>query len=127
LPQFTATRRPTWTSASSVWPEHKSGIAYTPRDGFDELRATFEEVESVNEERLGALVRKRFDVLLEAKVDRINAALDLQTKRMDKLALRQARPALEGRGASSVTSRAARRAVSRPRIRPMRWLIRSMR
>jgi HK97 family phage major capsid protein len=31
-------------------------------------------------------------------VDRINAALDLQTKRMDDLALRQARPALEGRG-----------------------------
>jgi len=79
-------------------PEHKSGIAYTPRDGFDELRATFEEFKSANDERLGALERKRGDVLLEEKVDRINAALDLQTKRMDELALRQARPALEGRG-----------------------------
>ncbi|MBN9003421.1 MAG: phage major capsid protein, partial [Rhizobiales bacterium] len=62
-------------------PEHKSGIAYTPRDGFDELRATFEEFKSANDERLGALERKRGDVLLEEKVDRINAALDTQMKR----------------------------------------------
>ena len=79
-------------------PEHKSGIAYASRGGFDELRATFEEFKSANDERLGALERKRSDVLLEEKVDRINAALDLQTKRMDEMALRQARPALEGRG-----------------------------
>jgi len=79
-------------------PEHKSGIAYAARDGFDELRATFEEFRSANDERLAALERKRADVLLEEKVDRINAALDLQTRRMDELALRQARPALEGRG-----------------------------
>ncbi len=76
-------------------PEHKSGIA---RDGFDELRATFEDFKSANDERLDALERKRGDVLLEQKVDRINAALDRQTRRMDELALRQARPALEGRG-----------------------------
>jgi HK97 family phage major capsid protein len=79
-------------------PEHKSGIAYTPRDDYDELRATFEEFKSANDERLAKIERKRADVLLDEKVDRINAALDLQTKRMDDLALRQARPALEGRG-----------------------------
>lgn len=79
-------------------PEHKSGIAYTPRDDYDELRATFEEFKSANDERLAKIERKRGDVLLDEKVDRINAALDLQTKRMDDLALRQARPALEGRG-----------------------------
>jgi len=79
-------------------PEHKSGIAYTPRDDYDELRATFEEFKSANDERLAKIERKRGDVLLDDKVDRINAALDLQTKRMDDLALRQARPALEGRG-----------------------------
>jgi len=79
-------------------PEHKSGIAYTPRDDYDTLRHTFEEFKSANDERLVALERKRGDVLIEQKVDRINAALDLQTKRMDELALRQARPALEGRG-----------------------------
>lgn len=79
-------------------PEHKSGIAYTPRDDYDELRATFEEFKSANDERLAKIERKRGDVLLDDKVDRINAALDLQTKRMDDLALRQARPELEGRG-----------------------------
>jgi HK97 family phage major capsid protein len=79
-------------------PEHKSGIAYTPRDDYDELRATFEEFKSANDERLAKIERKRADVLLDEKVDRINAALDLQTKRMDDLALRQARPALDGRG-----------------------------
>jgi HK97 family phage major capsid protein len=79
-------------------PEHKSGIAYTPRDDYDDLRATFEAFKSANDERLAKIERKRGDVLLDDKVDRINAALDLQTKRMDDLALRQARPALEGRG-----------------------------
>jgi len=79
-------------------PEHKSGIAAAPRDGFDDLRATFEEFKSANDERIDALERKRGDVLLEEKVDRINAALDRQTRRMDEMALRQARPPLEGRG-----------------------------
>ncbi|MCO5129854.1 MAG: phage major capsid protein [Xanthobacteraceae bacterium] len=85
-------------------PEHKSGIA---RDGFDELRATFEDFKSANDERLSALERKRGDVLLEEKVDRINLALDRQTRRMDELALRQARPTLEGRG-KPATDTAAR-------------------
>jgi HK97 family phage major capsid protein len=88
-------------------PEHKSGIVYTPRDDYDELRATFEEFKSANDERLAKIERKRADVLLDEKVDRINAALDLQTKRMDDLALRQARPALEGRG-KIVTDSASR-------------------
>ena len=88
-------------------PEHKSGIAYTPRDDYDELRATFEEFKSANDERLAKIERKRADVLLDEKVDRINAALDLQTKRMDDLALRQARPVLEGRG-KVVTDAASR-------------------
>ncbi len=79
-------------------PEHKSGIAYAARDSYDDLRVTFEDFKAANDERLKALERKRADVLLEEKVDRINAALDLQTRRMDELALRQARPALEGRG-----------------------------
>ncbi|MBN9041228.1 MAG: capsid protein [Rhizobiales bacterium 62-47] len=88
-------------------PEHKSGIGYAPRDDYDTLRHTFEEFKSANDERLGALERKRGDVLIEEKVDRINAALDLQTKRMDELALRHARPVLEGRG-KMVTDAAAR-------------------
>jgi HK97 family phage major capsid protein len=75
-------------------PEHKAGFA--GRDGFDELRSTFEEFKSANDERLAKIERGRGDVVLEEKVDRINAALDAQRRRLDDLALKQARPALEG-------------------------------
>lgn len=76
-------------------PEHKAGFA-PGRDGFDELRATFEEFKSANDERLAKLERGRGDVVLEQKVDRINAALDAQHRRLDEVALKQARPAIEG-------------------------------
>jgi HK97 family phage major capsid protein len=52
------------------------------------LRA-FEEFKSANDEREGT---RRADVLLEEKVTRINAALDQQTRRLDELALKSARP-----------------------------------
>jgi hypothetical protein len=48
-------------------PERKAGFA--GRDGFDDLRATFEEFKSANDERLAKLERGRGDVLLEQKVD----------------------------------------------------------
>ena len=76
-------------------PEHKSGGAV--RGGYDDFRVTFEEFKAANDERLARLEQKRGDVLLEEKVDRINAALDAQHRRMDELALKHARPALEGR------------------------------
>ena len=86
-------------------PEYKSGVAV--RGDYDDFRVTFEEFKAANDERLARLEKKRGDVLLEEKVDRINAALDAQHKRMDELALKHARPALEGRGriASDATSR----------------------
>ena len=85
--------------------EHKSGVAV--RGDYDDFRVTFEEFKAANDERLARLEKKRGDVLLEEKVDRINAALDAQHKRMDELALKHARPALEGRGriASDAASR----------------------
>ncbi|MBC7584168.1 MAG: phage major capsid protein [Tardiphaga sp.] len=76
-------------------PEHKAGFA-PGRDGVDELRSTFEEFKSANDERLAKLERGRGDVVLEQKVDRINAALDAQHRRLDEVALKQARPAIEG-------------------------------
>ena len=76
-------------------PEHKAGFA-PGRDGVDELRATFEEFKSANDERLAKLERGRGDVVLEQKVERINAALDVQHRRLDEVALKQARPAIEG-------------------------------
>ena len=86
-------------------PEHKAGFS-SGRDGVDELRTTFEEFKSANDERLAKLERGRGDVLLEEKVDRINAALDAQHRRMDDFALKQARPALEGarRGPDEATA-----------------------
>lgn len=90
-------------------PEHKSGGAV--RGGYDDFRVTFEEFKAANDERLAQLEQRRGDVLLEEKVDRINAALDAQHRRMDELALKQVRPALEGRtgivGAASVEHKSA--------------------
>jgi HK97 family phage major capsid protein len=77
-------------------PEHKAGIAV--RDEFDELRATFEHFKAANDERLAAVERRRPDVLLEEKVERLNAAMETNNRRVDDIALKQARPALEVRG-----------------------------
>lgn len=77
-------------------PEQKAGIA-AYGDDTDDLRRTFEAFKDANDERLAALERKRGDVLLEEKVDRLNGALDAQQRRLDDVVLRQARPALEGR------------------------------
>ncbi len=76
-------------------PEQKAGISAAGRDAHDELMRSFEEFKSSNDERLASLGR-RADVLLEEKVDRINAALDTQMKRIDELALKSARPSLGG-------------------------------
>jgi HK97 family phage major capsid protein len=78
---------------SDTAPEHKAGIVV--RDDYEDLRVTFEEFKSANDERLAKLERRRGDVLLDEKVERINTSL---TRRMDDLALKQGRPALEGRG-----------------------------
>src|SRR3954452_5691861 len=77
-------------------PEHKAGIAV--RDEFDELRSTFEQFKAANDERLAAVERRRPDPLLEEKVERINAVVETQSRRIDEFTLKQARPALEMRG-----------------------------
>jgi len=76
-------------------PEHKSGISSAQRGEHDAIMAMFEEFKASNDERLAA-VGRRADVLLDEKVDRINGALDAQMKRIDDLALKSARPVLEG-------------------------------
>lgn len=68
-------------------PEHKAGFA-APRENYDELRQTFEDFKTANDERLARIEHKRGDVLLEEKVDRINAALDAQQRRLDDILLR---------------------------------------
>ena len=54
-------------------PEHKAGFSTGARDDYDELRHTFQEFKAANDERLAVIEHKRGDVLLEEKVDRINA------------------------------------------------------
>lgn len=76
-------------------PEHKAGFAAS-RESYDELRQTFEDFKLANDERLADIERKRGDVLLEQKVDRINAALDAQQRRLDDIVLRAARPRIGG-------------------------------
>jgi HK97 family phage major capsid protein len=87
-------------------PEHKAGISSPQRGEHDAFMQMFEEFKASNDERLAAAGR-RADVLLDEKVDRINTALDAQMKRIDDLALKNARPALDGTRAR-VTDSAAR-------------------
>jgi HK97 family phage major capsid protein len=87
-------------------PEHKSGISSAARGEHDAIMQMFEEFKASNDERLASLGR-RGDVLLDEKVDRINGALDAQMKRIDDLALKNARPQLDG-GRARVTDASAR-------------------
>ncbi|RTL49758.1 MAG: phage major capsid protein [Bradyrhizobiaceae bacterium] len=76
-------------------PEHKAGISSAQRGEHERIMQMFEEFKVSNDERLASMGRHA-DVLLEEKVDRINAALDAQMKRIDDLALKSARPQIEG-------------------------------
>ena len=72
--------------------ERKAGLG----GEHDAMMRMFDEFKSANDERLDRLERRRGDVLLEEKVERIDAAMYTQIRRMDDLALKQARPALDG-------------------------------
>ncbi len=60
----------------------------------DALMSTFEEFKAANDARLEALERKRGDVLLEEKVDRIDRALSEQKSLIERTALNGRRPGL---------------------------------
>ncbi|WP_102957763.1 phage major capsid protein [Mangrovicella endophytica] len=66
---------------------------------FDQFMEAFEGFRQANDERL-ADIEKRMsaDVLTEEKVDRIGRALDEQEKRVERLLLKEMRPALDGGG-----------------------------
>ena len=76
----------------SAAPEQKAGIGVTDHDALDHLKREFEEFKAANDDRLSM----RADVLLEEKVDRISDALDNQMRRLDEIALKNARPAFDG-------------------------------
>ncbi|MBY0382579.1 MAG: phage major capsid protein [Xanthobacteraceae bacterium] len=86
-------------------PEQKAGISSAQRGDHDQIMQMFEEFKAANDERLASLNR-RADVLLEEKVERINTALDTQMKRIDELALKSARPTLDGSRARQIDNTA---------------------
>jgi len=71
--------------------ETKAGIPHEAVVTHGEMMRAFEAFKDVNDERLA---RRGADVVLEEKLARINGALDTQTRRLDEIALKSARPAL---------------------------------
>ena len=59
-----------------------------------DMMRTFEAFKAANDERLAAIERRAADVLHEEKVAQIDAALEAQTRRLDELSLKSARPIL---------------------------------
>jgi HK97 family phage major capsid protein len=82
---------------SDAAPEHKAGISAAQRQAHHEVLRAHDEFKAANDERLAAEQHHRGDVLLEEKVDRISGGLDARLKKVEEFALKQARPALEGR------------------------------
>lgn len=65
-----------------------------PPPAQDALLRAFESFKEANDARLDAIEKKRADVLLEEKVDRIDRALSDQKAALDRFALANRRPAL---------------------------------
>ncbi|MBC7767537.1 MAG: phage major capsid protein [Phycisphaerales bacterium] len=65
-----------------------------PIGGADALLRAFEEFKAANDARIDALERKRGDVLLDEKVDRIDRALSEQKSLIERAALAGRRPGL---------------------------------
>jgi HK97 family phage major capsid protein len=79
--------------------ETKAGFA--PANGMQdahvthaEMMRTFDAFKAANDERIASIERRSADVLHEDKVARIDAALDAQTRRLDEISLKSARPQL---------------------------------
>lgn len=84
-------------------PEIKVAMAEMPNGDARETYAAmadflnaFEAYKATNETRLAEMERRSVDVLTQEKLSRIDAALDAQQARLDALATKARRPALEG-------------------------------
>jgi len=71
--------------------ETKAGVPHDAVVTHGELMRAFEAFKETNDERLA---RRDADVVLEEKLARIDASIDAQTRRLDELTLKAARPAL---------------------------------
>jgi HK97 family phage major capsid protein len=87
-------------------PETKAGVGAEGAATYGELMRAFEAFKAANEERLALIERRSADVVVEEKVERINAALDAQQRRLDQLTLKAARPALAAERADAQSQQA---------------------
>lgn len=83
--------------------ETKAGLPPDAMVTHGELMRAFEVFKASNDERIAVLERGRGDIVVEEKVARIDAALDAHTRRLDEIALKQARPAMGGTSAGTST------------------------
>ena len=86
-----------------------SGTAPSTSDinsAMDDFLCAFDEFKHANDERLGEIEKSMSaDVLTTSKVDRINVALDMQKKNLDRLMLNASRPHLaDDAGKSAITA-----------------------
>ncbi len=80
--------------------ETKSGIPLDAMVTHAEMMRAFEAFKETNDERLALSEKKAGDVVLDEKLERINAAMDAQARRLDEITLKAARPALGGERAA---------------------------
>ena len=76
--------------------ESKSGIPHDAVVTHAEMMRAFEAFKEGNDERLALEQKRAGDALIEDKLARINAALDVQQRKLDDIALKSARPAFGG-------------------------------
>ena len=80
--------------------ETKSGIPLDAMVTHAEMMRAFEAFKETNDERLALSEKKAGDVVLDEKLERINATIDAQARRLDEITLKAARPALGGERAA---------------------------
>src|SRR5262249_7769661 len=69
----------------------------TASESFENFARTFQEFKSANDQRLDTIEKgESVDVLTTEKLQRLDQALDVHKQAMERLELKQARPALEG-------------------------------
>ena len=76
--------------------ETKAGFPPDATVTHSDMMRAFDAFKEANDERLASLERRGGDVLLDEKVARIDAAIDVQQRRLDDLVLKGARPSLGG-------------------------------
>ena len=85
--------------------ETKAGIPHDAVVTHAEMMRAFEAFKDANDERLTLADKRAGDVVLEEKLARINSTIDAQTRRLDDITLKSARPAIgaerTGRGQGS--------------------------